>query len=453
MHIAILSDWEASGGANIAAFRLTEGFAAAGHHITRIYQKASLTDPRWDTRLIASSWSSHEFSLAGKAAWRMTPDSVKVSIAQRKSERTLASILEEVRPDVVSVHNLHMARWSPDIIGACARYAPTVCTLHDTWTLTGRCYYPIIAGSSDDGAGIRSDCQKYLSGCDHLCPTPHEYPALKPQEIRAAWDLRLKLFGECENLAAVTPCTWLGRMAASQMWKRRPVFRIPYGIDLECYKPVNRETAQRILGLRPEFPVVLCCAAELSNRKKGLQFALEALGTGFGRIQLLLMGAPAAIPPLPGVQVHQLGYIQNERMKALVYNSADLSIHPSLADNAPNTVIEALSCGTPVVAFPVDGMPELVFPGKTGWLASEVSIASLRAAIAEAFADLEMGVDLRTSSRQFAEEQYYMPDVIQSYERVFEYMRSGRNSEISDLLIACPNGQSVEPEVAAAASL
>jgi glycosyltransferase involved in cell wall biosynthesis len=439
MHIAVLSDWEASGGANIAALRLTEGLAAAGHQITRIYQKARTEDVRWSTRLIPSLWSSHEFSLPRKVAWRVMPDSLKSTLHQRHSQRTLAAILNEIQPDVVHLHNLHIGGWSPEMIRVCTAQAPTVCTLHDTWTLTGRCYNP-------------GDCEKYLTGCDHLCPTAHEYPALKPHQIRPAWDLRLQIFRQSKNLAAVTPSSWLGHLAAAQMWKARPVFRIPYGLDLQIYMPMNRETAQRALGLRPEDPVILCCAAELSNRKKGLHLVVDALAAGLGRIQLLLLGALTVLPTLPNAEVHNLGYIESDRMKALVYSSADLYVHPSLADNAPNTVIEALACGTPAVALPIDGLPEMVIPGKTGWLASGVSSDALRTALKSALADLDAGANLRGSCRRFAEQQYNMPKVIQAYERVFEFMRTGQKDGVTELFLGAPGRpmqiESIEPSLA-----
>ena len=83
------------------------------------------------------------------------------------------------------------------------------------------------------------------------------------------------------------------------------------------------------------------------------------------------MGNPIAVAPIEGIQIHQLGYVFDDRLKAVVYNAADIYVHPSLADNAPLTVIESLSCGTPVVSFSIDGLPELVIPRKTGWLADK----------------------------------------------------------------------------------
>jgi hypothetical protein len=160
MHIAILSDHEDAGGANIAARRLTESFAGAGHRITRIYGAATSSDPRWETRIVPSLLATHKLPVVRRAASRLVPLSVRRRRHQRHSARVLAAILNEVRPDVINVHNLHISSWSPEMLRVSARAAPVVCTLHDTWMLTGRCVYP-------------GSCEKYISGCDASCPTPN----------------------------------------------------------------------------------------------------------------------------------------------------------------------------------------------------------------------------------------------------------------------------------------
>jgi glycosyltransferase involved in cell wall biosynthesis len=428
MKIAVLSDVENSGGANIAAVRLTEGFHAAGHEVVRIYQTAD-ADARFDTRLIRSAYATHELPLPARLAWRTVPRGLHRRIHERRSEARLAAILDEVRPDVVNVHNLHIGAWSPEMIRTCAAYAPVVCKLCDTWTFTGRCYNP-------------GPCEKYLSRCDESCPTAGEYPALEPRLIGPAFDRRKEILERCENVAAVAPSRWIGRLAAAGLWRHRPVFRIPNGIDLATYAPIERAVARRTLGLGSHAPVLLCTAALLSERKKGFPLLVEALQHGIGmRVQLLLLGEPAPLPRLADVDVHSLGYIRDDRTKALAYNSADVYVHPSLADNSPNTVIESLACGTPVAAFAVDGVPEMVAQGRTGWLASPPSSEALRRALDEALQSVCGGVDLRAGCRAFAEATYDMPSVIRKHERVFAEMIGGAG--------VAPGYRSVEEEACA----
>jgi glycosyltransferase involved in cell wall biosynthesis len=427
MHIAVLSDWEDAGGANIAAFRLSEGMAQAGHRITRIYEKALTHDSRFETKLLRPLLAGQGLPKPLRAAWKLFPLSSRTRAHQSYAARQLHRILAAAKPDIVSIHNLHIAGWSPEMIRVCVAHAPTVCTLHDTWTVTGRCYNP-------------GDCGKYTTGCDSGCPTASEYPALRPRQIRPAWELRRQIFRACENLSAIVPSSWLGRLARAGVWNPRHVFRIAYGLDLKSYSPVEQALARKILHLREEDPVLLCCATDLSNRKKGLHLLIDALRQCRinRRIQLLLMGLPASLPALPQIDIRQLGYVFEDRLKALVYSAADLYVHPSLADNAPCTVMEALSCGTPTLAFPIDGLPEMVIPERTGWLAAGVSSAFLGTALQRALADLDRGSNLRARCRAFAEQTYDLPAIIGQYEQVFRYMRSEQTGIPPLLVNAAP---------------
>ena len=410
MQITVISDWENQGGANIAAVRITRAISALGNKVGRVYQKADACDT-WETTLIPSLLDPSGLSRSEKLKLRLFPSSYNQTRHQEFAEHSLRRILERIRPEVISLHNLHIASWSPQFLRICSEVAPTVCTLHDTWTFTGRCYNP-------------GSCDKYLTRCDSTCPTASEYPAVKPARIGSEYEKRRSIFAECKNLAAVVPSKWLGGLATNGLWKQRKVFQIPYPIDLDCYKPLSRPNAKEVLGLSPNVPVLLCCAADLNNQKKGIGLFLDSL-TGCGPIQLLLMGNPIAVAPIEGIQIHQLGYVFDDRLKAVVYNAADIYVHPSLADNAPLTVIESLSCGTPVVSFSIDGLPELVIPRKTGWLADEVSPAALNQTLRCAIDDIAAGKTMSGECRAFAVDRFNAVDVGKKYQSVFEHLISG----------------------------
>ena len=417
MHIAIVSDVENSGGANVAAVRLTDAFARAGHRITRIYNRADSQDQQWDTRTLRSGLATQTWSLPARAAYRLLPPKVRTARHQRSAEVQLAAILQEVRPDVVSLHNLHIARWSPAMLRVASDEAPVVCTLHDTWLLTGRCINP-------------GSCRKFITGCDASCPTATEYPALDPREIAAAWEERRAIV-QTGGPVAVSPSDWLGRLAASGLWSHRPVFKIPLAIDLETFSPFPRDSAKQAMGIPADESVLLFCAADPANPKKGIQLLAEALRHGIERrVHLLLLGEPIRLPALSNVIVHQLGYVTDDRLRAIAFNCADAFVHPSIADNAPLTVIESLACGTPVVAFPIDGLPETVVEGATGWLAGDVSAPALRAALVTAFRELDGGADFRRSCRSFAESRYAPGLVSSQYESVFRHAIDGTPTDV-----------------------
>jgi glycosyltransferase involved in cell wall biosynthesis len=117
----------------------------------------------------------------------------------------------------------------------------------------------------------------------------------------------------------------------------------------------------------------------------------------------------------PGIDVHNLGYIEDPRHKSLAYAAADALLHPAPVDNLPNVVLEALAHGTPAIAMPVGGLPELVRPGVSGWLADEANPASLGAAVDRALHD-----DLsRDSCRHLIETEYSLQLQGEHYIRLF----------------------------------
>lgn len=427
LRIAIISDRDADGGANIAALRVTEALAGAGHQVTAIYQSGG-TYPGWETRLLPSKLATHTLPLPARAAMRLIPKSLLLARHQSDALRGLDAVLRTIKPDVTNIHNLHIGQWPPEMLRVASQVAPVVCTLHDTWWLTGRCVYP-------------GTCTKYLSGCDASCPTPTEYPALRPSLIAGAWRARRDMLASCTNVAAVSPSDWLASLASAGLWHERPVFKIPYPIDLGVFQPLQRTWARRTMGLADTERVIVASASDLSSPRKGVRHILEALHAGVGQpVTLMLMGAPAQVPAINGVTLRQLGFIANDRFRALVYNCADVFVHSALEDNAPLTVIEALACGTPVVAFPVDGLPETVISRRTGWLADGVGSEPLRAALLAALQDLDDGLSLQAACRAFAESRYQPADVARQYVDVFESLLDGsrEDSRLEKRLASAP---------------
>jgi len=103
-----------------------------------------------------------------------------------------------------------------------------------------------------------------------------------------------------------------------------------------------------------------------------------------------------------------LGYVQDEHRKILAYNAADVLVHSAPVDNLPLVVMESIACGTPVVAFAIGGLPDLVQAGQTGWTADRVSVQALAREVQQAVDDLEHGKDLRPTCRQVAVTEFDM---------------------------------------------
>ncbi len=407
----MISDEESAGGAAIAASRLATGFRGAAAEVTRIVARPDGQQHPWTTMPL----------FASRTAWLIRRLQTSVQRRMRISLATLdratvymhlRNILESIQPDVINIHNIHGAQLPPDVVSVCAHYAPVVWTLHDMWSFTGRCAYSY-------------GCDKYLTRCDQNCPTWTEYPSLPPRLISDAWNRKRHLLGIHPDLVAVTPSQWLAERARSGLWAHHSVTVIPNGLSLSTYKPVGRELARRALEIHTTAPVLLVVAQNLADRRKGGDLLTAALQRVSHRpFTLVTLGNERLAIDTPGVAVQSLGYIDHERTKVLAYCAADLLVHPAPVDNLPNVVMESIACGTPVVAFPIGGVPDMVRPGQTGWLAQEVSAMSLAEALDRALADLTSGTDLRATCRSEAEAEYSMQRQAQQYLTLFDSLSS-----------------------------
>jgi glycosyltransferase involved in cell wall biosynthesis len=131
------------------------------------------------------------------------------------------------------------------------------------------------------------------------------------------------------------------------------------------------------------------------------------------------MGKGALTANDPRLRMHSLGYVSDEAKKFLVYSAVDAVIHPAPVDNLPNVLVEALACGTPAIGLPVGGVPEIIRPGGSGWLAAEANAASLANAVSQALGDLANGCNLRETCRKQAEAHFSSKVQAQRYEALF----------------------------------
>ncbi len=408
MHIVMLSDWETQyGGAAISASRLAEAFIQSGHKVSRIVSLGDNQPHPWSTyQLSPSTW--------GWGLAKIFPERFASRLLIPDILRKFKRLLDDLQPDIIHIHNIHGAVssfWNVELIRICGDYAPVVWTLHDMWSFTGRCAY-------------NYGCLKYLTGCDATCPTPGEYPALSPNQITHSWEQRRSIIQEMRDIIAVAPSNWLALVALGGLWHGKRVEVIPYGLPLNIYEPIDRSIAHKALGITSEGPVLLIAAHRLDDKRKGGRIALQAIEqSSYKPLSLITMGSGSLRSQIPGVTIIPLGFIDHERTRALAYSAADIYLHPALADNLPNTIMEAISCGTPVVAYSIGGIPDLVRPEVTGWLVNEPTPNALASGLNQALTDLIHNKTSSFSCRETAEQEYSMSLQAERYLTLFREMR------------------------------
>jgi len=265
--------------------------------------------------------------------------------------------------DVIYVHWFLLGFLSLKNIEQLARLKkPIFFVMHDMWTITGGCHHSF-------------DCEKYMTQCLNC----QFFPKNKEKDLSTIeFNRKQKLFSQYENLYFISPSKWLYNCAKSSViTKNKPLFHIPNFLDSMMFKPFDKNVAKEVLNIAKEDKVIAFGAISLDSPYKGwshLQKALEILklDKDFKNITILIFGSgydkemSESIP----FKTKFVGFLNNDYSVALMYNAADVFVAPSLADNLPYTILEAESCGTPVVAFKIGGIPELIDHKKNGYCAA-----------------------------------------------------------------------------------
>jgi len=242
---------------------------------------------------------------------------------------------------------------------------PIVWTLHDQ--------NPFLGGQHYD--------ERYLGVDDRGFPIPRRKTRLELSKESQLLKVKHRALNGNPKIWVVAPSKWLGTSSQnSGLFGRFNHRRISYGVPINVFKPLNRDFCREILGFPKNKIILLFVAESLENSRKGyiyLKKALELLGQQFSDMLILCsIGGKSELEETKFVM--ELGKIQDERLMAMAYSAADLFIIPSLEDNLPNTMLESLCCGTPVLGFPTGGILETIEDGINGLLCDEISIQALR---------------------------------------------------------------------------
>jgi hypothetical protein len=134
------------------------------------------------------------------------------------------------------------------------------------------------------------------------------------------------------------------------------------------------------------------------------------------QITFVSFGPPDVVAQFPDLRIRSLGYVHTDARMALAYAAADLFALPSIEDNLPNTLLEALGCGTPSLAFNIGGVPDAITDGKTGCVVMEIGDpAMLARAILTLTADPRTLAAMRGPCRLEAERRFQLAHQASAY--------------------------------------
>lgn len=235
-----------------------------------------------------------------------------------------------------------------------------------------------------------------FSGCEHYAeryqgidnfgfPIPRIYSDLEMAVSEYLSNYKSMTIKSASNIHIVCPSTWILRKSQeSKLFSSRNHSVIANGFPAQLFRPLNKLCCKEIFGLDSTKRTVLFLADNLSNKRKGLIFLKRLIECSeyneLAGLEFCAVGdEEMQFNESSGIKY--LGKILDDRLLSIVYNAADVFILPSLEDNLPNTMIESLLCGTPVIGFPVGGIVETIDNGFNGIVCDDISVESLRRAM------------------------------------------------------------------------
>jgi len=413
----LLNTTDISGGAARAAYRLHTGLKHIGVNSQMLVGKKFSDDPGVIGPL--SKWAR------GFARIYPTIDALPLLLYQREETAifspailpdNLSSRVYALDPDLIHLH------W---IAGGFLRIEtlhkfqkPVIWTLHDMWAFTGGCHY-------DYG------CGRYRNECG-ICP---QLSSKRRYDLsRFVWRRKKKSWQNLE-ITFVTPSKWLAECAkSSSLFQNYRIVVIPNGLDINCFKPINKKTARNILALPPDKKLILFGAERAAaDKRKGFQY----LAPAFKKLQnhglheeaeLIVFGTsePADSPEF-GLKTRYMGILHDDVALALLYAAADVFVLTSTQDNLPNTIMEAFACGIPAVAFNVGGIPDMIEHKANGYLSNPLDSNDIANGISWVLESPDRCNQLGIEARRKAVREYDIKLQAQLYADLYREIAANNN--------------------------
>jgi glycosyltransferase involved in cell wall biosynthesis len=406
MRPLLLNTYDIRGGAARAAYRLNCGLRAVGIESQMLVQSKSSDDPyvegprsRFETLLgiVRPQFDIlPTYLYPGRGNGVYYPGLLPGNYVTR---------VRRLRPDIVHLHWVAGGFLNPSALKDFG--VPVVWTLHDMWAFTGGCHY-------DNG------CGRYVGTCGQ-CPALGS--SRETDLSRWVWQKKRRKWAEV-SLTIVAPSRWLADCARkSSLFSDKRIEIIPNGLDVAQYRVHDKQSARELLGLPTRKQLILfgTLNADVGQRKgsQELREALQAFHKAYedrDDCEVVIVGASRPIsPPDFGLPAHYMGILNDDVTLALLASAVDVVVVPSLQENLSNTVMEALACGTPCVAFDIGGMPDLIEHQRNGYLARSFESLDLAHGIQWVLEKKERWCALSKRAREKVEVEFDLRDVAERY--------------------------------------
>jgi len=300
----------------------------------------------------------------------------------------------EIAPDIIHLHNIHGGYFQTNLLPKLSKIAPVVWTFHDMFPITGHCAHSF-------------ECEKWKTGCEN-CERLDIYPSIKKDRTKFLWNYKNKIFNSAD-VTIVTPSLWLKKCVEESFLKNKDIRLIYNGIDLENFKKTDKSKTRKELKLPENRKIVLFSAdGGVKNPFKGGEFVFKAFEKLKNRNDILFLNI-GGNDGQRSENWQDYGYVNDPKTMAKLYSAADVYLFPTLAETFGMTIVEAMSCGLPVVTFETGGVPEIVENEESGFVVEYKNGEKLVEALEKLLNDNElrekMAENAISASKKFSSER------------------------------------------------
>ena len=372
MRVLIVNTSERIGGAAIAAGRLVEALKNNGIKAKMLVREKQ-TDRLSVIGLNKNWWKVWQFIWERILIWKENrfkkQNLFAVDIANTGTDITV--LPEFLAADIIHLHWINQGMLSlNDIRKILLSGKPVVWTMHDMWPCTGICHHA-------------RECDKFHQECHHC---PYIYKGGGKKDLSNQVFKKKKEIYQSAPVTFVTCSRWLKERAGqSALLDGHTIVDIPNPISTGLFKPQNSLAARNKMELPTDKKLILFGSVKVTDKRKGIDYFVEScklLAEMHPELKeelgVVVYGKNSEqLKPLIPFQVYALDYISNEKDLVNIYNAVDLYVTPSLEENLPTTIMEAMACGVPCVGFNVGGIPEMIDHLHNGYVAEYKSAEDL----------------------------------------------------------------------------
>ncbi|MGD0751129.1 MAG: glycosyltransferase [Anaerolineales bacterium] len=438
MRILQVNTTDRGGGAEGATWNLFQSYRNRGHPSWLAVGRKLTYDPDvflipnkqylpgWTRfwRKISEQIASGPFSFTAKLAWGMGMVPLGKQWVESKlgrenfnwpGTRDLLDLPPQY-PEIVHCHNLHANYFDLRLLPWLSAQAPLILNLHDAWLLSGHCAHSF-------------NCERWKIGCGQ-CPDLTIYPAISRDATSYNWERKRGIYSK-SRLYIVTVSQWLAQKVQESMLQGVSCQVIPNGIALNIFHPGDKRSAREQLGIPQHLKVVLYAAngGRYSRWRSfdQLEAALIQLANlNFGDLMLICLGELKSSQETitNGLHAQYRLFERDPDCMALYYQAADIYVSPALAESFGKAVIEAMACGTPVVATKVGGNIEQITDGVTGCLVPISDVAAMAEAIQRLLGDENLRKTMGSAAAEYARRHFSLELQVDSFLNWYTEVRS-----------------------------